>query len=65
MILGELLGPEASEHFLDVVWHGNGDGGASSVESDGHSEVLIAVGADRNFVIVTFKGRFQVVDIEL
>ncbi len=65
MILGEVLGPEASEHFLDVVWHGDRDGGASSVESDGHSEVLIAVGADRDFVVVEFQGRLKMVDVGL
>jgi hypothetical protein len=65
MIFVEVMGPKASEHFLHVAWHWNRDGGTGSVECDVHPEVLIAVGADRNFVIVKFKGRFQVFDIGL
>ncbi len=65
MIFVEVKGPKASEHFLYVAWHGYRDGGASSVEGDVHPEVLVSVRADRNFVFVKFKGRFQMVDIGL
>ena len=59
------LGSKAGEHFLHVARHGYGDSGAGGVEDDVHAEVLVAVGANGNFIVVESQCFFQVIDVGL
>ncbi len=62
----KILGTKAGEHFVNVARHGDGDnGGTRGVESNVHPEVLIAVGADGDFVVVECKCFFQVINVGL
>ena len=61
----KILRPKAGEHFVNVARHGDGDGGTRGVKGNVHPEVLIAVGADGDFVVVECKCFFQMIDVGL
>ncbi len=61
----KILRTKAGEHFVNVARHRDGDGGTRGVEGNVHPEVLIAVGADGDFVVVQSKCFFQVINVGL
>ncbi len=65
MSLVEELGPKTSKHLLHVARYGYGEGGAGGVECNVHPEVLVAVRADGDLVVIEVQCFFQVVDVGL